>query len=260
VLLAALVPAGAAVADPIPATAMQGTWSFDRLAGDGHTGTLTFLPNGVYVHMETGPNEGSGFPGMEVGTYTFTPLTETTGHLTTAPVKDTNGDWGPGILDTDLEIHSVNGSKCLFVDDPTVSPSHFNICTPSTTAPLGLTNGWYSGSGPGDIHVLDFLANGVYLEGIDPLSFSFETGLYSVDASGLVTLSGVVRTGPDPTLSQLGPAHLTIVDGQLRVDSRTGSFALAAVPVTAVPEVPAQLVLLLGLLPTVAAARRRRRR
>jgi len=254
--VATLWPAMHASADVLSPDYIQGTWAFDRLAGDGHTGTLTFLPNGVYVHMETGPAERTGFPGMEVGTYTFTPLTATSGHLTTTPIKDTNGDWGPGVLSADISFQVSNGMKCIPIDDPTVNPAHFSACTANTTTPIGLTHGWFAGSGPGNILVLDFLPNGVYLEGIDPMSFSFETGLYTIDGTGLLTLSNVARTGSDPTLSQLGPVHATVVGNQLQVQSNQSTVDLAAVPLTpAIPEPPVQLLMLLGLGSMAAASK-----
>ncbi len=71
------------------AEAIIGSW---RHMSEYSDVVATFLPNGEYMIAEVGPDDESGWSGIERGTYAWDP---TTGELTIHDViSDTNGDWG----------------------------------------------------------------------------------------------------------------------------------------------------------------------
>ncbi len=229
-------------ADPLIASDyLVGSWSFDNLATNGHVVSLTGLSNGTYIELEYGPPDAGGHPGLEVGTYTFTPLTSSSGRGVTVDLLDTNGDWGPGNGSRVLTFFESNGLKCF------VAPSA-TACT-STNSPSEITAGWYSGTGVGNISVLVFLDSGVYLQGIDPSVPTFEFGHYDFNpVTGSLVVSGAQRFGgTDRTLSQLGTISASIVGSQLSLAGTDGSLAYSIVPIAAVPEPSPMQLALLGL-------------
>ena len=207
---------------------MLGSWFYSH-------GSISFLQNGTYALMESGPTDadGLGFSGMEVGTYAFTPLDDSSGHIAFTTQIDTNGTWGTNGLEYDFSFYNnSSGEKCFTVEGT-------ELCTQSTLNSPLLVNSWYSGTGVvGDISLLSFFSDGTYLHGIDPPTTTLEAGTYTWDeVTGILSLSNVSKFGgSDPTLSELGNIQLTIVDNQLRLNTTEGQFNFAATPISAVPE------------------------
>ncbi len=246
------VPSWTLQAAPLlPSDYMLGVWTFDRTAIDGHYGALAFFSNGTYIHAEVGPNEVTGFPGMEVGTYTFAPASATSGTVSFTTLKDTNGDWGASGDTVTFSFFNIGGRKCFIGESEPV-------CTPSTTAPVSLATGWTAGAGVfGDVSLLAFFESGRYIHAIDPPSTAtLETGDYSWnESSGALALANVHKYGDtDPTLSDLGSLRASISGTELSIVGTAGSAAFAAVPLSTVPE-PSPISLLAPLA-LLAALRR----
>ena len=82
-------------------------------SGDSDYASLTFYPNGYYIHWQSDKRDEAGDMGggVEYGTYTYTP---TTGYATVHPIVDENGSIG-------LSDYGSESAGYITVDENTLS-------------------------------------------------------------------------------------------------------------------------------------------
>lgn len=223
------------------AVAPLGTWWCSSAVTGCGPATVTLFPNGEFFQATFGiPSPGDdGGPGIERGTYTFTPDSITTdrGTLVFTTLFDTNGGWGANsgtfpIRITSEQVQVLNNNM----------PTFYRL---GTAAPI--ENGWIRTT-PSGISILSFLSNGKFLYGIQSGQSTIEYGDYTYDSlTGLLKIANVQKSGPDQSLSGLTNLHLTLSNQQLTVTSDQIQLNFASTPLASVPEMPIYAMLVLGM-------------
>ena len=154
-----LIPAADAVAHLRENTSIVGSWHFIEAGPYDFAKdyiVLNFLADGTYIYAEGvafDPNDPTGFPGVEAGTYNWDAAT---GKITATPSVDTTGEWG---LSHNLEVLTITrNGDALTVDD---SSDPTNSFTFQRAVENGLQGAWVMG-GASDRAVLTFTADGYY--------------------------------------------------------------------------------------------------
>lgn len=181
---------------PAHAVSIVGGWGGFDSAG---AFAINFLPDGQYMQIQVGPDDYDagklmGYSGIEVGTYTWN---STTGAFTNHININTNGWWGLTAPDGTSDSCPTFATGCVL----NVNSGQLSATVPTdghSNPPIDSVKSWYLTDTPslGDLIVLDLLADGTYLMGIDPPS----TGYYIYgkwDLSG--ALSVLATDLVDPT-------------------------------------------------------------
>lgn len=179
------------------ATSAVGTWMNFDPAGNGVV-ILAFPDSSKYLEGEDGIAEGSGGPGVEVGTYSFNP---TTAETTFSVTYETNGDWGPATVSAPATYPVSDLSDIVMTVVDPVDFSSFSFNRVSTDPLNPIIGSWYfTGTGMGET-ILVLLNNGQYyvvqVDSVDAGNRFFESGYYSWDnGSGTFVGTGVFSSNP----------------------------------------------------------------
>ena len=186
-----LLPAGSGSSAPV-----VGTWM--AVNPSNEVSVLAFIDSSKYLMGEDGVFDGSGGPGIEVGTYNFDP---TTAQTTFSVSYETNGDWGPATagFPATYPISELTDSTLTVVDPVDSSSISFNRVMADPTNPI--VGSWYfTGTGMGET-ILVLLNNGQYyavqVDAADAGNRFFESGTYmwnSID--GTFTGTGIFSSNP----------------------------------------------------------------
>lgn len=194
---------------------MFGMWIFDCIYIDGYVGVFVFFVNGMYLYFENGFDEGYGYLGFEVGIYDWLVFDSCIVCFVFFMQLDINGDWGVYIFglgnefSVDVFIYQGVGLKCFFFLDV------FGVVCSFFIGNGGLLGGWYVGVGYGNVLMLVFLFDGIYLQVIDFIDYIFEIGFYSFDVIiGVLSVSNVYwYGGVDLMFLQMGSIIVIVVGG-----------------------------------------------
>ncbi|MBF0178303.1 MAG: DUF1566 domain-containing protein [Magnetococcales bacterium] len=179
---------------------LLGTW-YSLNDAWGNSGVITFLSDGTYVHAETGPTDGGGFTGVELGSYSWDAAT---GKLAATKVEvDTNGTWGlsdsltkgPGIVKFNGDVATYTDSSTSATDPPS------NLIRLVSDPSNALVGSWYATDANKTYSVVvTFFNNGYYFlaekNTVDPnVTNGVEFGTYKWNAStGVLSVGLIVDT------------------------------------------------------------------
>ncbi len=142
-------------------TCIVGSWQINGSNDTNHVLSLTFYPNGFYVHYEYDADENNIYNGVEYGTYLYD---QTTGQMTTSVIKDENdgfglGGWASDGGSTAGDTFTLVGDSLTIVDGEEIT-SLYRV--KSDDAPI--VGGWTASNNVED-HVLSltFYTNGFYI-------------------------------------------------------------------------------------------------
>lgn len=201
-----------------------GTWVLKEPGSQIATGIATFLADGKYMSGESQPADIDGQPGIEVGSYTFTP---STGAFNATIAVDTNGDWGtangPG---TAQNILTVSATTITTKDGYTLTRLQ-----PSGANPL--VGSWYipfpnAGEAKGPV-VFAFLDNSNFImvhDGDKAADPSGQPGIERGTYSWNQTTGAVVATVKVDTNGEWGLSGSTPSDPLIITVSSDGNTAL----------------------------------
>jgi len=205
-----------------PNNPLVGTW----YAEDQDGVVIVFIfPDGTYATAEDGQGDGSGYPGLERGTYQWDPAT---GNLQHQALLDTNGDWG--LSDSTGSRIQVNGDTFSYSDDTGEPPMTFIRAVDATNPLVG---GWVIATDV-DFVAIAFSPDGFYILADDSepeLSVGPEDGVeggtYTWDAAtGNFSHTTLLNTDGEAGLSHSGAVRLVMgspVQGTPGNDTLTGS-------------------------------------
>ncbi len=144
----------------IPCQSIVGGWYIKNKQIPSHDNVaITFLTNGIYFMCQDGdpatnPEGAVGYDGMEMGTYSWNPVT---GELTNSVLEDTNAEWGFSDQPMSGEVFKVVNNE-IYVGDLDVDPFILTRVV-AQTSPASLVGSWVVGN---DEVVITFLDNGIY--------------------------------------------------------------------------------------------------
>jgi hypothetical protein len=204
-----------------PPNSIIGSWGF------GNSVVFTFLANGTYLLADKGadPNDTSGHPGIEWGTYTWDPAT---GALHTTTIVNDDGQWG---------FARTAGEAIAF--GATVSGDSLIITAPdgdggtlARISPVSVLNGTAGADvlfGAEADETFTALGGNDTVEGfggIDTLSYAGNRANYSIDSAGteFVVHDNVAGDGTD-TLIAMERLHFADVNVALDLDGNAGLTA-----------------------------------
>lgn len=152
---ASLVSTQDAVSHMQDQLSIVGNWYVDDVAGSSRV-VLTFFSDNTYMLAEYGPDDQSGWSGMESGTYAWN---ASTGAFSATPSVDTNGDWGLSHHAGTLAIQ-IEGSTMTFTEDSVQVASFTRVPNESGS----IVGGWYAEDVEGSSRVaMTFFSDNTYM-------------------------------------------------------------------------------------------------